>query len=38
MYAGALEWNNLDSELRNIDDIVKFKRFQKSWMLKTFLD
>ena len=38
MYAGALEWNNLDSDIRNIDDIVKFKRIQKSWMLKTFLD
>ena len=38
MYAGELERNNLDSELRNIDDIVKFKRVQKSWMLNIFLD
>ena len=38
MYAGALEWNNLDSDIRNIDDMVKFKRYQKSWMLNIFLD
>ena len=36
MYAGAVDWNNLDAEIRNIDDIVKFKRVQKTWMLKTF--
>ena len=33
MYSGALEWNNLDADLRNIDDI---KRKQKFWMLETF--
>ena len=38
MYSGALEWNNLDSEVRNINDIVQFKRIQKSYMLNTFLD
>ena len=36
MYSGALEWNNLDSEIRNIDDIVLFKRKQKFWMLESF--
>ena len=38
MYTGALEWNSLDPEIRNIDDLVKFKRSQKSWMLNTFLE
>ena len=38
MYAGALEWNNLDADVRNVDDLVKFKRLQKSWMLNTFID
>ena len=38
MYAGAIEWNNLDADIRNIDDIVKFKRIQKALMLNTFLD
>ena len=38
LYAGALEWNNLDSDIRNMDDLIKFKRIQKSWMLKTFSD
>ena len=36
MYSGALEWNSLDADLRNIDDIVSFKRKQKFWMLETF--
>ena len=38
MYSGALEWNNLDADIRNIKDITSFKRNQKSWMLNTFLD
>ena len=38
MYAGAIEWNSLDADDRNIEDISKFKRLQKSWMLNTFLD
>ena len=38
LYSGALEWNNLDSEIRNNKDIVSFKRLQKSWMLNTFMD
>ena len=36
MYWGALEWNNLEADIRNIDDIIKFKRIRKSWMLSTF--
>ena len=38
MYAGALEWNSLDADIRNIEDIDKFKRNQKVWMLNTFID
>ena len=38
MYAGALEWNNLEADIRNIEDIDKFKRNQKVWMLNSFLD
>ena len=38
MYAGAVDWNNLDAEIRNIDDIVKFKRVQKTWMLNSFIE
>ena len=38
MYSGALEWNNLDADIRNIKDNTSFKRIQKSWMLNTFLD
>ena len=26
MYSGALEWNNLDADIRNIDDIASFNR------------
>ena len=38
MYSGALEWNNLEADVRNIEDIVNFRRIKKSWMLKSFLD
>ena len=38
MYAGSIDWNNLDAETRNIDDIVKFKRVQKMWMLNSFIE
>ena len=38
MYAGAVDWNNLDADVRNIDDLIKFKRVQKSWMFNSFLD
>ena len=37
-YSGAIEWNNLDADVRNLPDIQKFKRLQKSWLLKTYLD
>ena len=38
MYSGAIEWNSLDADVRNIREFIQFKRIQKSWMLKTFLD
>ena len=38
IYVGALEWNNLEADVRNIKEFVHFKRKQKSWMLKSFLD
>ena len=38
MYSGPLEWNTLDADIRNIKDIVNFKRIKKAWMLNTFLD
>ena len=38
MYIGALEWNSLDADVRNIKDMANFKRTQKSWMLKSFMD
>ena len=38
MYAGAVDWNNLDADIRNIDDNIKFKRAQKAWMLNSFTE
>ena len=38
MYAGASEWNNLDADIRNINELFTLKRIQTSWMLNTFLD
>ena len=38
MYSGALEWNNLESDIRNIKEVDTFKRKQKIWMLNTFID
>ena len=37
-YAGAVEWNSLVAERRNIKSFHDFKRFQKSWLLNTYLD
>ena len=38
MFPGANEWNNLDTDIKNLEDPVKFKRIKKSWMLNTFMD
>ena len=35
-YAGAIEWNNLDAEVRKLEHYYQFKRIQKSWLLKTY--
>ena len=37
-YNGAVEWNSLDADIRNLPDIHKFKRMQKSWFLHTYLE
>ena len=37
-YAGANDWNSLDAERRKIKNYQEFKRFQKSWLLNTYLD
>ena len=37
-YAGTLEWNSLNSEVRNLPDLYTFKRNQKTWLLNTYLD
>ena len=37
-YAGAVEWNNIDADIRKLDHFYQFKRIQKSWLLKTFMD
>ena len=36
-YSGYSEWNNIDSAIRNLDNIILFKRYQKSWLLNTYL-
>ena len=35
-YSGCIDWNGLDSSLRNLDNIFEFKRLQKSWLLNTY--
>ena len=47
IYSGALDWNSLDSETRNIKlldsetrnikELIQFKRVQKAWMLNTYM-
>ena len=36
-YAGAVEWNNLDADVRKLEHFYQFKRIQKSWLLNTYL-
>ena len=38
LYAGAIDWNSLDADKRNIKNYHEFKRMQKSWLLNTYLD
>ena len=35
-YSCHLDWNNLDPEIRNIENIILFKRHQKSWLLNAY--
>ena len=35
-YSGAVEWNSLDSEKRNSENIFIFKSKQKEWLLQTY--
>ena len=37
-YAGAVEWNSIDSDVRKLEHFYQFKRIQKSWLLKTYKD
>ena len=36
IYSGALDWNSLESETRNIKELVYFKRTQKAWMINSY--
>ena len=36
-YSGAVEWNNLDADIRNLKEFFKFKRIRKSWLLNTYV-
>ena len=38
IYSGALDWNNLDADIRNIGELFQFKRSQKSWTANTYAD
>ena len=35
-YSGFNEWNKLSSDLRNIENIIEFKKKQKTWLLDTY--
>ena len=37
-YAGAIEWNNLDADVRKLEHFYQFKRLQKSLLLKTYVE
>ena len=36
-YSGAVEWNSLNADFRNLKEFYKFKRIQKSWLLNTYV-
>ena len=38
IYSGAIDWNSLEADTRNIDQLFKFKRAQKAWMSSTYQD
>ena len=35
-YSGAIEWNNLDANVRNSENIFIFKKIQKTWLAGTY--
>ena len=35
-YSGCIEWNNLNSNVRNLDNIFEFKKIQKKWLTETY--
>ena len=37
-YAGAVDWNSLEADRRNIKNYQEFKRVQNSWLLNSNLD
>ena len=37
-YAGAIEWNKLDSDIRKLEHFYQFKRLQKSWLINTYTE
>ena len=37
-YTGAIEWNNLDADIRKLEHLYQFKRIQKSWLINTYMD
>ena len=35
-YNGAIEWNGLSVDLRNVDLLLPFKFHQKRWLISTY--
>ena len=35
-YSGAVEWNNLEANIRNSENIFMFKKIQKTWLTNTY--
>ena len=36
-YSGAVEWNSLSLESRNLEDFFVFKGIKKNWLLNTYI-
>ena len=36
-YSGYNEWNSIDPDIRSLDNSILFKRYQKSWLINTYL-
>ena len=35
-YSGAIEWNNLNADVRNSENIFTFKKIKKNWLTNTY--